>query len=347
MHHRSENISKAYSTTFEWIFRGQSQAQKDVPWDSLTEWLPRENSSIYWITGKASSGKSTLMKFLCDDPRLSKLVEAWAEDSKLRQASFYFWNSGVDDMQMSQVGLLQTLLHSFLKNDKSLILSVFEERWEQFVAFGGGVDAFQWPELHSAFKKIIADESKKFFILIDGLDEFDGNPTVIVEFVLEAARPNVKICTASRPWNQFADAFRSRPNLQLENLTQNDIGHYVNDHFNTNKFYRQLRNREPEDAASLVDSVVGKACGVFLWVKIVVHSLLQGFSNGDEVSHLQTRLDALPSDLEDLFDNILNRIEPAYFKRAYKLFRLHRALRDFCRAAGYKTSKSEPTLLDL
>jgi hypothetical protein len=347
MHHRSKSISDAYSTTFEWIFQDHSQAQKEASWDSLTEWLQRENSSIYWITGKAGSGKSTLMKFLCDNPRLSKLVEEWAKGSKLTHASFYFWNSGVDDMQMSQIGLLQTLLHSCLQNDKSLILSVFEERWEQFFAFGGGVDSFEWPELHSAFNKIITDESKKFFVLIDGLDEFDGDPAEIIKFVLETARPNVKICTASRPWNQFEHAFRSRPNIQLEHLTRKDISHYVNAHFDANEFYRRLKKGEPKNATKLVDNVVKKACGVFLWVKLVVHSLLQGLSNGDEMSHLQTRLNALPSDLEDLFENLLNRLEPEYFKRACKLFRLLRALRDFYRSSRTRISTGEPTLLEL
>lgn len=347
MHYRAENISEAYSTTCEWIFQDHSQDEKEAPWDSLTNWLKRDNSSIYWITGKPGSGKSTLMKFLCNSSRLSELVEEWAKGSELAKASFYFWNSGVNDMQMSQTGLLQTILHSFLRNNRSLILSVFDERLEQFVAFGGGVGTFEWPELYSAFNKIIADGSKKFFFLIDGLDEFDGDPDEVIKFVLETARPNVKICTASRPWNQFKHAFGHRPNLQLENLTRNDIYHYVKNHFEENEFYQRLKKNEPQNAKRLVNNVVKKACGVFLWVKLVVNSLLKGLVNGDEMSHLQARLNELPSDLEDLFEDILKRLEPEYLNGAYELFRLFRALRDFYRSTGTRLSAADPTLLEL
>jgi hypothetical protein len=90
MHDRSKNISEAYSTTFKWIFEDYTQDKKEARWDSLTNWLKREDSSIYWITGKPSSCKSTLMKYLCDDSRLSGLVEGWAKGSKLTQASYYF-----------------------------------------------------------------------------------------------------------------------------------------------------------------------------------------------------------------------------------------------------------------
>lgn len=37
---------------------------------------------------------------------------------------------------------------------------------------------------------------------------------------------------------------------------------------------------------------------------------------------LQTRLDALPPDLESLFEKLLNKLDPAYFKHACQLFRL-------------------------
>jgi hypothetical protein len=287
------------------------------------------------------------MKYLCDNPRLSELVEGWANGSKLTQASYYFWNSGIDDMQMSKTGLLQTLLHSFLRNDRSLILSAFDERWEQFVAFGGGVGPIEWPELHSAFNKIITDVSKKFFFLIDGLDEFDGDPDEVINFVLETARPNVKICTASRPWNQFRHAFKSRPNLQLENITHNDISLYVNSHFDENEFYRQFKKNEPRIAAKLVNNIIKKACGVFLWVKLVVNSLLRGLVNGDETSHLQARLNELPSDLEDLFEDMLKRLEPEYLNGAYRLFRLFRTLREFYRSNRTGISATDPTLVEL
>lgn len=63
---RFEGISEAHAKTFQWIFRdaeisphaGQVKARNNFP-----EWL-RTGTGIYWINGKAASGKSTLMKYL-------------------------------------------------------------------------------------------------------------------------------------------------------------------------------------------------------------------------------------------------------------------------------------------
>jgi hypothetical protein len=50
------NIKKAHETTFEWIFAPNTSA-------NLVTWL-KSGDELYWISGKAGSGKSTLMKFL-------------------------------------------------------------------------------------------------------------------------------------------------------------------------------------------------------------------------------------------------------------------------------------------
>ena len=48
---------------------------------------------------------------------------------------------------------------------------------------------------------------------------------------------------------------------------------------------------------------------MFLWVTLAVNSLLAGLTDGDSIEDLQQRLDALPPDLENLFDKILDSIK--------------------------------------
>jgi hypothetical protein len=52
---------------------------------------------------------------------------------------------------------------------------------------------------------------------------------------------------------------------------------------------------------ALVEEIVEKANEVFLWVKLVVQSLLAGLGNRDSITDLQRRLRELPSDLEKLY----------------------------------------------
>ena len=73
MEDRTNNITATYEKTFQWALqREQSDMQK---WDNLPYCL--ENSSqMYWITGKAGSGKSTLMKFPPGDASSVQVMDA-------------------------------------------------------------------------------------------------------------------------------------------------------------------------------------------------------------------------------------------------------------------------------
>jgi hypothetical protein len=62
MRNRESNVVDAYHNTFRWIF--ESNPDDKEKWMNFKDWLQSENSQLYWITGKAGSGKSTLMKYI-------------------------------------------------------------------------------------------------------------------------------------------------------------------------------------------------------------------------------------------------------------------------------------------
>lgn len=57
IHARQEEVRDAFGSTFEWVFDYSSNWTK--PWDNFAQWLAHGNG-IYWINGKAGSGKSTV-----------------------------------------------------------------------------------------------------------------------------------------------------------------------------------------------------------------------------------------------------------------------------------------------
>ncbi|RTE81295.1 hypothetical protein BHE90_004225 [Fusarium euwallaceae] len=68
---REEAISKPFGDTYGWILHSKPPEQDGKPlWGSFPEWLAEDSNTIYWITGKAGSGKSTMMKFLLQQPLL-------------------------------------------------------------------------------------------------------------------------------------------------------------------------------------------------------------------------------------------------------------------------------------
>jgi hypothetical protein len=163
----------------------------------------------------------------------------------------------------------------------------------------------------------------KMCLFIDGLDEFEGDHREIASlFTKLAESSNVKVCVSSRPELPFEDAFGSFPNLRLQDLTYNDIRHYVNETLNTNSRYHQLTVDEPLAAPALEREIISRADGVFLWVRLVLKSLMDGLGNRDDIDDLQRRLEILPRDLEGLYNHMLSRIDPFYMGKAARMFQV-------------------------
>ena len=324
MQDRERRIAVAHFKTFQWIFAPRHLA-RDKPWSNMVEWLEGAKS-IYWMTGKAGSGKSTLMKYICLDSRTRKHLTRWAGSGRHIIARFYFWNSG-GPFQMSKEGMLRSILSDALTQVPSLTAAVFPARWQRFRLLGGDVNSWTLSELISAFELLLQQASNKLKIclFIDGLDEFDGDHSDLNDIIRAAVQhPCIKACLASRPWPVFEDAFSTHPSLMLQHLTYSDIVAYSEEKLRSHPGFLALQRQEPYYASRLIESIAVQSDGVFLWVSLVVRSLMTGLSNSDRISDLQRRLEELPSDLEDLYQKMFDSIEPFYVSRAYQLLSLAR-----------------------
>lgn len=100
---RCDAIQKAHESTFEWIYAASSDpAAKN---HRFLEWL-KEGNGLFWIRGKPGAGKSTLMKFISDQPRTKEALKAWASPDQACIGSHYFWSPG-SALQKSYGGLLR------------------------------------------------------------------------------------------------------------------------------------------------------------------------------------------------------------------------------------------------
>ncbi|KAM0809263.1 hypothetical protein AB5N19_09606 [Seiridium cardinale] len=316
---RVESIGLAHKTTFEWIYHPPSYY--NVLWSDFPKWL-KQDAGCYWINGKAASGKSTLMRFISSDPRLMEHLHAWAGELPLVTASFFFWFLGTP-LQKSQVGLLRSLLFDILSQRPELIPQVMPELCREAEKSGHLVqEAFAEPTMTEVtlwFKRLKAATKRQYRICltIDGLDEFDGDHQVLLDFLEEICynTSSIKLLVSSRPITACTHALGHFPSLRLQDLTQSDIRQYVEDRM----LYQ--RYRDP-GWVEVMEKIVEKSSGVFLWVRLVVNSLLQGLRDGDTVSELQSRLDELPSDIKDLYQHMVQRIPPEYRTQAAELIRL-------------------------
>lgn len=57
-----KSIKDAYKDTLKWALGPKDTTSPK--WDHLPTWLQSSSSGRYWVSGKAGSGNSTLMKYL-------------------------------------------------------------------------------------------------------------------------------------------------------------------------------------------------------------------------------------------------------------------------------------------
>lgn len=126
---RLEQINQRIGDTFNWAYDDSSVG--------LTKWL-QKGTGIFWINGKPASGKSTLMKYLHQDPRTHELLRARGLQSRARLtiASFFFHHRGTL-MQKSFEGLLRSLVTQILEQERPLfrlLYPIFTERYRAHTA---------------------------------------------------------------------------------------------------------------------------------------------------------------------------------------------------------------------
>ncbi|QYS93355.1 hypothetical protein H0G86_000732 [Trichoderma simmonsii] len=162
-------------------------------------------------------------------------------------------------------------------------------------------------------------------IFIDALDEHDGPPEFISHFIrdissVEGSRTRLKILFSSRPWQPFIDAFGHSPGIQIHEFTENDIRELC---------LHMIRPENPGSAelSQLIEDIVSRARGVFLWVKLVLNDLLDnatrltasGINTADLHAALMDILESLPTDLEQYYKTIVERIPRSYRWEAFCL----------------------------
>ncbi|PVH80336.1 hypothetical protein DL98DRAFT_654744 [Cadophora sp. DSE1049] len=304
MSQRFEEVSEAHVKTFNWIF-DEKEDEQQVPWTNFANWL-QNGEGLYWLKGKAGSGKSTLMN------------------------SFFFWNSGTWE-QKSQQGLFRALLFQVFNDKPDLIPIVLPLTWSRtytrLIADKAGLVNESWSlrSLKDGFKLLVKQNlvPLKLCFFIDGLDEFDGDHEDMAELFKDITSPTVKDC----------------PGLRLQDLTRQDIELYVREILAASPAFQRLAKRNPTSTTSFVEETVEKADGVVL----VVRSLLNGIRNRDSIPDLLNRLRGLPRELEPLYDHLLERIEPGYYPWASKVFQIMK-LSQRCQAVlqGRSTDGPEP-----
>jgi hypothetical protein len=135
----------------------------------------------------------------------------------------------------------------------------------------------------------------------------------------------IRICASSRPEFLLEKKFANYPKLRLHYLTARDTREYSTGYFEKKILPLAGSNYTVQDLRNLVGDLCSKADGVFLWVHLALRSLENGFGNNNDLSDIYRRLEELPNDLYDLFEDMWNRLGDSrkiYQKKAADYFNI-------------------------
>ncbi|KAL5363479.1 hypothetical protein BJX96DRAFT_155783 [Aspergillus floccosus] len=329
---RDDRIKSAYPDTFQWMFASQKPAgaaeNDEYVGIDFIKWLRSHERSIFWITGKPASGKSTLMKYISTHAELQEHLNAWAYPCPVLLAKFYFWGPG-SKLQKSREGLLRSLLFQLLDQRRDLCALVAPRRWVYLNIAAVGSDSspwspsWEWMELKECLYRFTSElvATTRLALFVDGLDEYEGQHGEVVKFLQDLHKDfGVKLCVSSRPWNIFSDEFHDSPSLVMETLTRPDIDTYIEGRLGKYRAFQQLERLDPESGKELKIQIRDRASGVFLWVALVVEQLLQLLRDSLRLADIWRVFDALPADLEKLYETIQDSIGPAKQANASMLY---------------------------
>ncbi|KAI1363337.1 hypothetical protein F5Y08DRAFT_340732 [Xylaria arbuscula] len=300
----SEGASDEDSTLYNSQWDGYRGGNINQPrWPNFRQWL-REDASTYWISGKAGSGKSTLMAHIVDDERTREDLEIWSSGQRLEILSFFFWRAG-SELQNSVLGLLRSLLYQLCLLEPKIVDSFLGKLSSPMTMIP------TWTErslLSFVSEAIQSCGHLRLCIFIDGLDEFTGPYDGLVDDIDKlSSYSNVKVCFSSRPELELVRRFQDVKHIRLQDLNEGDITKFVRESLRKTRLSKRFR-------VDLVRTLVGRANGVFLWASLVVQSLVKGYRVGDSKELLRERLITLPTDMNQLFERMLSKVDPVHRK---------------------------------
>lgn len=286
MNFRYTAIQPAYSQTCRWFF--------ETP--EYTRWRDRslrhEHHGLLWMKGKPGAGKSTIAKCA---------VEHAKSNFPGEKVIYFFFNARGENLEKSVEGMFRSLLHQMAPDCPRLLEAAQSKALQDYAQRGWPLDL-----LKTLFREAANQLSKKASLIcyIDAIDEGANEDEVrdmidLLDNLLETTVQNdmaLLVYLASRHYPNISTSCSEEFVLENNTNHRNDITIYAQS---------KLRCRQAVLKESLIRNITQRSSGVFLWVVLVVRDLNKEIDRGNQ-HRLQPRLNALPTELDDLFRGIVD-----------------------------------------
>ena len=278
------------------------------------------------MQGKPASGKSTLTKSV----RLGLEQRSRPGSSPPFSVVDFFYSDRGGDFQRGHDYMLRSIIYQ--------VLCVIPSSWEgcrtvysqykrrHAVTNSPASLNLDLETLKSMFIQSISNIKVQsiLYIIIDAMDEsVEAKRKEIMEMLtnfcgFKQQNLILKIFVASRPIPGIEVAFKNHISLCLEDQTAADIKHYV---ISETKRISNAMDIDLGLLVQVVDGLIERSRGVFLWVKLVILELEEKAStDGCTIADIEQLLWSLPEKLEELYARILNKMAKSQYTAAVRLF---------------------------
>jgi hypothetical protein len=293
--HRLEKMAADDEIPFDWVW-DHSQA-------GFLDWL-QHGTGLFWICGKAGSGKSTLMNYLVREERTVREHDIGKSTGSIVIA--HFFDSTAGPLESSKEGFLRACIYQILHKvprTYEAVQLLDKKSLKPCKTLDLSNDS-----LEVALNSILFSAyCPRIFCLVDAADECTGSHTEFAKFLLSLSlkKPDrIKICVSSRPDGDFSNIFKQKKCLVLEKYTAANIDMYVR-----NECSDILKSGKKE-YIDFVDTIIAKSSGVFLWAKLMAAEFCRSYGRGEDIAPLKERLlSNIPDKLQGIYKHILENIE--------------------------------------
>ncbi|KAL9023218.1 MAG: hypothetical protein Q9180_008327, partial [Flavoplaca navasiana] len=193
----------------------------------------------------------------------------------------------------------------------------------------GPGQAYGYSSIHTWTEQRLDDTLARFLeakppamricMFIDGLDEFVGDEDRLIDTIHFLSHASgTKVCASSRPEQIFRQGFAASPQLKLQDLNFSDIRKAT-----VERLLPALKAHVPcgeWELDRLVNDVVQKSQGIFLWADLMTKNLKRGARNADRFEELEQRLERTPDTIDGLYEHMLGRLDKHYLRDAARYF---------------------------
>ena len=282
----------------EYLHHSDLKAKGSCDWltekQSFQDWKDSNSSNIYWLSANPASGKSVLAAHVINH----------LEEANLTCSYFFFTRDSKSDSNLSnclrsiayQMALSNVYIRDHLLSmiDEGLQFAKDDYRaiWRKF--FIGGI--FR-TELY-----------QPYFWVLDGIDECEDRHELIRKLgEIEQTYP-LRIFVTSRPFAVPAKiAGPEELTMHIETISDEDSIDGIKSLIEANMHQFPAKNDSARQ--HLIDQIIDKAAGCFLWVRLVVDELREVYSPKD----VKRILDGIPAGMDALYSRILKNMEQAQY----------------------------------